>query len=258
MAPQRSSSTVGRASTVRTGYRVIPLILVGLVLTIAVARGFAEAWLAADLISTFVFALIAARVSWVAGGRAPTVSRFALASVAGLLTANGGGTTRDLAPMITGDLPWAPPFWIGTPEYFVVTILGVTAGLILTDELGRPGIAEVFDVLDRLAAGVFAAIGAGKVYVLLEGAPPTIHVFGTLLAGGFTAAGGGTITALLFRRPVTAWTTIYGPASCSGALLTYALLASGASPSDAFPVVTAFTFAVAQLYRRMGITRPAV
>ena len=149
-----------------------------------------------DLLGTFAFA--------VSGIRWASTKRFDWfgAYVIGLVTAIGGGTTRDL-------LLDATPFWMQDATYLTVTGLALLATLLFRNRLFRWG--RTLFLFDSIGLGLFTVVGVGK--SLEAGFPFWVCI----MMGAITGSVGGVIrdvllneVPLLFRKDIYALACIAG------------------------------------------------
>lgn len=166
-----------------------------------------------DLASTLIFAFtggiaVLRRVSdrdW------PT--QWLAVSIAAFLTANGGGTVRT----ILLDVPTF--FWLDDPNYLVATMIGATLAWLFAADLDERSESH-WDFADRIALGVFAGIGAEKIWLVHEMGLVSAQLWwGSFGLAFLTGAGGGLIRDILFRRTPFALTTLYGICAGLGGVL---------------------------------------
>lgn len=149
-----------------------------------------------DLLGTFAFAISGIRL---ASGK--NIDWFG-AYVIGLVTAIGGGTTRDLLLDVT-------PFWMLDTTYLVTTGMALLFAILFTNSLFRLG--NTFFLFDTVGLGLFTIVGIGK--SLDAGLPFLICI----MMGVITGVVGGVIrdvlineVPLLFRGDIYALTCIAG------------------------------------------------
>ncbi|MDA5192456.1 trimeric intracellular cation channel family protein [Govanella unica] len=129
--------------------------------------------------------------------------------VLGIVTAIGGGTTRDL---ILG----LPVFWIEDPNYLLVATIAGGAMFFLGHVFSS--LTRTLLWLDAAGMALFAVAGAG--WAIAKDAPLSIVLF----MGVVTACGGGMIRDVLAREvPLVFQREIYAIAALAGAA-TYGLL----------------------------------
>lgn len=100
-----------------------------------------------DLIGTFAFAVSGIRMA------ADKKMDWFGAYILGLVTAIGGGTTRDL-------LLGTTPFWMLDVKYFMTTAVALIAVLLLKERLIRRGGTLFF--FDAVGLGLFTVVGISK------------------------------------------------------------------------------------------------
>ena len=149
-----------------------------------------------DLLGTFAFAISGIRL---ASGK--QIDWFG-AYIIGLVTAIGGGTTRDLLLDVT-------PFWMEDGKYFLTTGVALLAALLFKDRLFRWGSALF--LFDSIGLGLFTIVGISK---SLEAGLP----FWVCIAmGTITGTVGGVVrdvllneVPLLFRKDIYALACVAG------------------------------------------------
>lgn len=149
-----------------------------------------------DLLGTFAFAVSGIRL---ASGK--DIDWFG-AYIIGLVTAVGGGTTRDLLLDLT-------PFWMENPQYFMTTGVALMATLLFRDKLFRWG--NTLFLFDTIGLGLFTVIGISK--SLDAGFP----IWVCIIMGAITGSIGGVIRdilineiPLIFRKDLYALACIFG------------------------------------------------
>lgn len=100
-----------------------------------------------DLIGIFVFAISGIKL---ASGK--NIDWFG-AYIIGLVTAIGGGTTRDLLLDVT-------PFWMQDAKYFITTGVALLATLMFKDKLFKWG--NTLFLFDAIGLGLFTIVGISK------------------------------------------------------------------------------------------------
>lgn len=145
--------------------------------------------------------------------------------VLALVSALGGGLLRDVL------LQAHPPAALGNEWYLIVAVVAAVIAYLLRFE-GRWW-NRTFPVLDGLALGCWAAVGAQKTLLYGLGWMPAI------LLGTVTAVGGGMIRDLLVgRRPaIFGGNTLY--ATCAVVASVVAVIAHFVLPFDAVGVLIA-------------------
>ena len=149
-----------------------------------------------DLIGTFAFAVSGIR--WAANKQFDWFGAY----VIGLVTAIGGGTTRDLLLNV-------PPFWMQNASYLTVTGIALLATIIFRNQLFRWG--RALFLFDSIGLGLFTVVGVGK--SLEAGLPFWVCI----MMGAITGSVGGVIRdvllnelPLLFRKDIYALACILG------------------------------------------------
>jgi len=149
-----------------------------------------------DFLGTFVFAISGIRL---ASGK--NIDLFG-AYVIGLITAIGGGTTRDLLLGVT-------PFWILDPIYLIITGIALIAVIFLKEKLFKWG--NTLFVFDAIGLGLFTIVGISK--SLDAGLPLWVGV----IMGAITGSLGGVLRdvlineiPLLFRKDIYALASVLG------------------------------------------------
>ena len=149
-----------------------------------------------DFLGTFVFAISGIRL---ASGK--NIDLFG-AYIIGLVTAIGGGTTRDLLLDVT-------PFWLIDPRYLIITAIALLAILLLKEKLFKWG--NTIFLFDAIGLGLFTIVGISK--SLDAGLP----FWGCIIMGAITGSLGGVIrdvlineVPLLFREDIYALACILG------------------------------------------------
>ncbi|OKL41056.1 trimeric intracellular cation channel family protein [Pontibacter flavimaris] len=149
-----------------------------------------------DLLGTFAFAASGIRL---ASGK--DIDWFG-AYIIGLVTAIGGGTTRDLLLDVT-------PFWMTDASYLITTGVAFLAAILFKNSLLRWGITLF--LFDAIGLGLFTIVGIGK--SLDAGLPFWVCI----LMGAITGSVGGVIrdvllneVPLLFRKDIYALACIAG------------------------------------------------
>ncbi|MDR2926658.1 MAG: trimeric intracellular cation channel family protein [Cytophagaceae bacterium] len=157
-----------------------------------------------DYVGTLVFA-----ISGVLTAAEKKLDYFGVA-VIGVVTAVGGGTTRDLLLGVT------PVTWLSTPIYLYTIIGGVIIAIVFRKQLVH--VRRTLFLFDTIGIGVFTIIGLEK--ALMLGVHPAVAV----LMGMTTAVVGGIIRDILINDvPLIFKREIYATACIAGALV-YLLL----------------------------------
>lgn len=149
-----------------------------------------------DLIGTFAFAVSGIRL---ASGK--QIDWFG-AYIIGLVTAIGGGTTRDL-------LIGATPFWILDSTYFLTTGFALVVSLIFKEKLFKLG--STLFLFDAIGLGLFTIVGITK--SLDAGLPFWVCI----IMGTITGSVGGVVrdvllneVPLIFRKDIYALACVAG------------------------------------------------
>ncbi len=149
-----------------------------------------------DLIGTFAFAISGIRL---ASGK--QIDWFG-AYIIGLVTAIGGGTTRDLLLDVT-------PFWMLEGKYFLTTGVALLATLLFKNKIFQWG--NTWFLFDTIGLGLFTIVGISK---SLEAHFP---FWVCIVMGTITGSMGGLIrdvllneVPLLLRRDIYALACITG------------------------------------------------
>ncbi len=149
-----------------------------------------------DYLGTLAFA--------VSGIRLASAKKFDLfgAYVIGLITAIGGGTTRDLLLDIT-------PFWMLQPSYLIVT--GVALLVVMAFGKYLIKLTNTFFIFDAIGLGLFVVVGIEKTLTL--GFPFWVAI----VMGMITGTVGGILrdilineVPLIFRKDIYALACVFG------------------------------------------------
>ncbi|MDF3077037.1 MAG: trimeric intracellular cation channel family protein [Sphingobacteriaceae bacterium] len=149
-----------------------------------------------DLLGTFAFAISGIRMS--SGKQMDWFGAY----IMGLVTAIGGGTTRDLLLGVT-------PFWMEDGSYFLTTGAALLATLIFKNRIFRWG--NALFIFDSVGLGLFTVVGISK--SLAAGLP----VWVCIVMGTITGSVGGVVrdvllneVPLLFRKDIYALACVAG------------------------------------------------
>lgn len=149
-----------------------------------------------DLVGTFAFGISGIRL---ASGK--QIDWFGAYSI-GLVTAIGGGTTRDLLLDVT-------PFWMLDAKYFLITGVALVVTLLFKDKIFRWG--STLFLFDTIGLGLFTIVGITK--SMDAGLP----VWVCIVMGTITGSLGGVVrdvllneVPLIFRRDVYALACVAG------------------------------------------------
>lgn len=151
-----------------------------------------------DLLGTFAFAISGIRL---ASGK--QIDWFG-AYIIGLVTAIGGGTTRDLLLDVT-------PFWMLDGTYFLTTGVALLATLLFKDRIFKWG--NTLFLFDSIGLGLFTIVGISKSFD--AGLPFWVCI----VMGTITGSVGGVVrdillndVPLLFRKDIYALACVAGGA----------------------------------------------
>lgn len=149
-----------------------------------------------DLAGTFTFAISGIRM---ASGK--QIDWFG-AYIIGLVTAIGGGTTRDL-------LLGVIPFWMQNSHYLITTGVALLATLLFKEKLFRWG--KTLFIFDSIGLGLFTVVGVSKSFE--AGLPFWVCI----IMGAITGSVGGVVrdvllneVPLLFRKDIYALACVAG------------------------------------------------
>jgi len=147
--------------------------------------------------------------------------RDTLICAAAFLTANGGGTLRDI-------LAGSPIFWVESWVYWLMPLLIGLAASRLNVDLCRDCRAQV-SIMDNFSAGVFASLGVLKAATMIAPGEPGFAFLATTM-GALTAVGGGAIRDIfVLRRVPYIFVSNYGIAAAIGAYAQAQLMSIGQS-----------------------------
>lgn len=142
----------------------------------------------------------------------------------GLVTANGGGTVRDL-------LLGAPPFILKNETYLYLSL--IISLLVFIFHRKMEFLQHPLQYFDAVGLGTFVVIGTGKALDY------HIGFFGSVMMGVLTATAGGMIRDILSNRvPLVLQREVYASACLAGGTLLY-LLHLTALPGNVSLVVAA-------------------
>ncbi|MGB4655336.1 MAG: trimeric intracellular cation channel family protein [Bacteroidales bacterium] len=152
-----------------------------------------------DHIGTFAFALSGIRLA------AEKKFDWFGAYVVGLVTAIGGGTTRDLLLQVT-------PFWMLNSSYLIVTAVALLSFVFLKNLIFR--LNKTLFLFDAIGLGLFTVVGIEK--TLAVGYPFWVAI----IMGIITGSVGGLIRDVLINEmPLVLRRDIYASASIIGGLV---------------------------------------
>lgn len=125
----------------------------------------------------------------------------------GLVTANGGGTVRDL-------LLGAPPFMLKNETYLYLSL--IISLLVFIFHRKMEFLQHPLQYFDAVGLGTFVVIGTGKAIDY------HIGFFGSVMMGVMTATAGGMIRDILSNRvPLVLQREVYASACLAGGALLY-------------------------------------
>ena len=155
-----------------------------------------------DYAGTFAFAISGIRLA-----SAKQFDWFG-AYVVGLVTAIGGGTTRDLLLNVV-------PFWMLQPSYLVVTAFALLSVIFLGKYLIR--LNNTFFIFDAIGLGLFVVVGIEKTLAA------HFSFWVAILMGMITGSVGGIIRDILINEvPLIFRKDIYALACVVGGLVFFA------------------------------------
>lgn len=154
---------------------------------------------AEGLVGTTIFSVVGA-LAMRAGLKNWSIQNWLGIFASSFLTANGGGTLRDLMNGLA-------PFWVKSPEFLIIPLLvSVTAFAVRSKRL--PIVEPLLRINDNFATGVFIMVGVMKGAAVM-GVDHPMFVFASVFMGVLTGIGGGIVRDLfLFRRIPTAFVTL--------------------------------------------------
>ncbi len=124
------------------------------------------------------------------------------AYVVGLVTAIGGGTTRDILLGVT-------PFWMQQPSYFIITAIALVAVIVAGSRMKV--FNNAFFIFDTIGLGLFVVVGIER--TINAGFP----LWTTIVMGMITGSVGGIIRdiiineePLIFRKDIYALACVFG------------------------------------------------
>ncbi|WP_333870783.1 trimeric intracellular cation channel family protein [Desulforamulus putei] len=176
-----------------------------------------------DLLGTFAFAL--------SGALAAIKKEMDLFGVVvlALVTAIGGGTTRDV---LLGN---TPVFILNEPIYIYVSLAGAVCTFLFYRSLFK--INSIILIVDALGLGTFVCIG---VSMALEAG---ISFAGAVMMGVITAVMGGIIRDVLSGEVPSVLTRDFYAMTCVvGGILYIVLYRQNVSPNVVMPLTTTFIF----------------
>lgn len=168
-------------------------------------------------------------------------------AVLGVVTALGGGTTRDI---LVDRLPAS----LAATGDMSVALVGVGLALVLIHALhGQVRDHPVFLTSDAIGLSAFAATGA------LVGVQAGVSPFGIVILATITAVGGGSIADILIGRvPVVLRDDFYATPAVLGGVAFLAALSVGAPTGVPSALCAALVFSVRMLALRYEWRLPRV
>ena len=164
----------------------------------------------------------------------------------GLVTANGGGTVRDL-------LLGAPPFILKNETYLYLALIVSLLVFIFHHKIEF--LQHPLQYFDAVGLGTFVVIGTSKAL------DNNIGFFGSVMMGVITATAGGMIRDVLSNQvPMVLQREVYASACIAGGILLY-LLHLTTLPENWALVVSALTVIVVRLlaiHKGWSLPRAAV
>lgn len=160
-----------------------------------------------DLLGTFAFAISGIRLA--SGKRIDWFGAY----IIGLVTAIGGGTTRDLLLDVT-------PFWMLDGKYFLTTGVALLATLLFKEKIFRWG--NTLFLFDAIGLGLFTIVGISK--SIDAGLPFWVCI----VMGAITGSVGGVVRDVLLNEvPLLFRKDIYALACVAGGLVYFACIFLG-------------------------------
>lgn len=178
-----------------------------------------------DYTGTFAFAI--------SGIRLASAKRFDWfgAYMVGLVTAIGGGTTRDLLLNVT-------PFWMLQPSYLIVTALALISVILFGKYLIR--LNNTFFIFDAVGLGLFVVVGIERTLDV------GFSFWVAIVMGMITGSVGGIIRDILINEvPLIFRKDIYALACVIGGLVFF-----GCNKMNMSPVVTQLLSAISVIFTR--------
>lgn len=152
-----------------------------------------------DHLGTFAFAISGIRLA-----AAKKFDWFG-AYIVGLVTAIGGGTTRDLLLSET-------PFWMTNPSYLIVTAVGLLVFIYFKNSLLK--LHKTLFIFDTIGLGLFVVVGITKTLSL------EFPFWVAIMMGMITGSIGGVIRDVLINEvPLIFHRDIYALACIAGGLV---------------------------------------
>lgn len=179
-----------------------------------------------DILGTFAFAISGIRL---ASGK--QIDWFG-AYIIGLVTAIGGGTTRDLLLDVT-------PFWMQDSKYFLTTGVALLVTLLFKGKIFKRG--NTLFLFDAIGLGLFTIVGISK--SLDAGLPFWVCI----VMGTITGSIGGVVRDVLLNEvPLLFRKDIYALASIAGGLVCFTCFYFGL-PTGLTELIAALTVIVIRI-----------
>lgn len=157
-----------------------------------------------DLLGTFAFALSGIRLA-----SRKEIDWFG-AYMIGLVTAIGGGTTRDILLQTT-------PFWMLDASYFITTGVALFTAVLFKEKIFKWG--STLFIFDTIGLGLFTIVGISK---SLEAGLP---IWVCIIMGAATGSLGGVVRDVLLNKvPLLFQRDIYALACIAGGLVYFLAL----------------------------------
>ncbi|AAG18881.1 MULTISPECIES: TRIC cation channel family protein [Halobacterium] len=168
-------------------------------------------------------------------------------AVLGVLTALGGGATRDV-------LVGSVPAMLQSTTDVGFALAGVVVAVVVARRVGTEVLAHpVVDVPDAVGLAAFAASGA------LVGVGADVSPFGVVVLGTTTGVGGGLVSDVLLQRvPFVLTEDLYATCAIAGSTVLWVATASGLGATIAAAAGAGVTLAVRLLAIRFEWALPTV
>ncbi|MDH5021649.1 trimeric intracellular cation channel family protein [Halobacterium rubrum] len=168
-------------------------------------------------------------------------------AVLGVLTALGGGATRDV---LVGRMP----AMLQSTTDVGFALGGVLLAVVLARRLGT-GLLDHPAVVVPDAVGLAAFAATGALVGVEAGASP----FGVVVLGTITGVGGGLVSDVLLQRvPFVLAEDFYATCAVTGSAALWAVTAAGGSPTAGTAACAGLTFALRLLAIRFDWRLPTV
>lgn len=191
-----------------------------------------------EIIGTVAFAISGIRLA-----AAKNFDWFGAFSV-GLVTAIGGGTTRDVLLGVT-------PFWMNTGWYLSVTGLSLFVVIVLKKYLVK--LNKTFFVFDTIGLALFVVIGIQK--TLQFGFP----MWTAIVMGTITGALGGVLRDILINEePLIFRKDVYATACIAGGAVYWCIMTVGGSEVLQQSMCAATVIAIRLLAAKFNLSIPSL